>query len=168
MKIKSIILVVLLLLVVLCGYSWWSAGATLQQSLVNNRTPLLQRDTDSFKFWRGDPAYRNWLSSESKTSDVLTYDGENRFAYVIRCTNPLYSGNTDNIQFGTIDGPRIGPIWICMQGARFCSVDFSEDSVQVGVATEENPTQELYSAIVPWSKIESGTGTGRLEDYFQK
>ena len=86
---------------------------------------------------------------------------------MIRCTNPHYDGNSDNIQFEQIGGPHIGLVWIGSHGTRICSVEFRENSVRVGVATEENPKQELNSAIVPWQAIESESGTGRLGDYFQ-
>ena len=162
----KILLIGLILVVVFCGYSWWSAGTKVKRSVANNRH-LLNQDIHSFVFWRGESAFRSWLSVEAKTNEALTYDGQNRFAYVIRCTNPLYDGNSDKIKFAQIGGPDIGMLWTGSRATRICSVNILEDSVEIGVAAEENPKQELNLAVLPWQLIESESGTGRLRDYFK-
>ena len=164
-KIK-ILLVGLLLIATLCVYRWWSAGATIQRAVANNGH-LLKRDIDSYMFWRGESAFRNWLSTESATNDALTYDGENRLAYVIRCTNPLYQGNSDSIQFRIVGGPHIGLVWTGSPGMRVCAVQFVGGSVRVGIATEADPKQKQGTAEVPWHSIESMSGTGQFGDYLK-
>lgn len=88
-KLYKTLAVLALLVVLFCFYQWWSSGLALNKSLEHNR---VLSGVERFVFWRGQNAFRDLLAEKSKDSDLLFFDGHQRWAYVQKSRHELGRG----------------------------------------------------------------------------
>ena len=163
-KLYKSVAILTLLVVLVCLYQWWSSGSVIAQSFRNNRT-LSRFDVERFTFWRGENAFRDFLVEKSNDSDLLFFDGQNRWAYVLKSRHEHHQNNSDLCQFGLLNGPQIGMIWRGPAAARIDDVEFVPNKVEITIAMTAHSLGSRTS-IVDWEFIESESGSGHLQDYF--
>ena len=164
MKIYKTAAFLILLVVLVCLYSWWSSASVIEQSIQNNRV-LTDFDVERYIFWRGENAFRDFLAEKSKSSDFLFFDGHNRWAYILKSQQKHNQDNLDVCQFGQLNGPRIDMAWRGPIGTWIKCVEFHPDKVEITIAkTVQGDGQR--TSIVSWEMIGSETGSGHLKDYF--
>lgn len=155
--------VVALLFAMFCLHSWWSTGSVIAQSFENNRT-LSGVDVERFVFWHGENAFREFIVKESNESDQLFFDGDSRWAYLLKSRHENHQDNSDLCQFGVLGGPRIGMMWRGPSAAKIVDVEFRDNEIDLTISMAGN--LESRNSIVDWESIESQSGSGHLQDYF--
>ena len=152
-----------LIVALICAYKWWSSGSAITQSFQRNQL-LSPFDVERFIFWRGENAFREFIVENSHDSDVLFFDGHNRWAYLLKSRHEHHQDNSDLCQFGQLQGAPIGKIWRGPAAAKIREVRFHDDHVELTISLADNLGSQ--TSIVTWNLIETQSGSGLLQDYF--